>query len=76
MKIKTEIYSDFKGNYWKITREGEDVIIEQAIEPTELIRNETYDQRREAAASPRYDLYDRKGRRVPVLSDSTFSRKV
>lgn len=50
MRIKTEIYQDLHGRHWKITREGSDVIIEQAIEQPEASHNPVYDQQQDLHA--------------------------
>ena len=81
MRISTEIYRGENGKYWKITREGEDVIIEQAIEPVELIHHDTYEQQRDlhtpAETGVTYEVYNSKA--VVVRSGATgvnLNRKV
>ena len=82
MKIKTEIYRGSDGHTWKITREGEDVLIEQAIEPLELIHNETYEKQQDQtknniALYEEYKIYDSSGS-IKIISSigNTISRKV
>jgi len=79
MKITTEIYRGSDGNIWKITREGEDVMIEQAIEPADLPTYEPYDdQRYVAPPAEAYREYNSKGKLTELSNDTkhTISRKV
>ena len=79
MRISTEIYRAADGNVWKIIREGEDVLIEQAIQPAELPTYEPYDdQRQDRPEAEEYSFYDRKGmlKEKPARSQHTISRKV
>tara|TARA_B100000900_G_scaffold394557_1_gene392106 strand:- start:1136 stop:1381 length:246 start_codon:yes stop_codon:yes gene_type:complete len=81
VRISTEIYRGKNGNYWKVTREGEDVIIEQAIEPVELIHHDTYEQQRDlhkpVEANVTYEVYNSKANVVrSVAVGVNLDRKV
>ena len=81
MRISTEIYRGENGNYWKVTREGEDVIIEQAIEPVELIHHDTYEQQRDllkpVETEVSYEIYNSKATVIKSeLTGINLNRKV
>ena len=78
MRISTEIYRAEDGKMWKITREGEDVLIEQAVDRIEEIANNPYEKEKDLPSPPVVEeMYDNKGSLVKLTSPgSTFSRKV
>ena len=81
MKVSTEIYQDLHGRHWKVMREGEDVVIEQAIEPAEMVHNPTYDKQQDlyepVIEEPVSILYDRKAiLKQPRHTGTILNRKV
>ena len=86
MKIDTDIYRGNKGNYWKVTHDGIGVIIEQAIDPTELINQDPYEKahdnykgpEQEVLASQCHPTYNKSGVLVAIEKPvgSNLSRKV
>ena len=76
MRIRTEIYKGADDNYWKITRKGTEVIIEQAIEPAEIIREEYHDDQQDDHSEV-YEFYDKMGKtkKTPKIG-TTLNRKV